>query len=58
MSLSTLLLTLFVLFQALAYLGWYSVGAKILGVIGLAYVIVLVLELLGVLRLNLPLRRS
>lgn len=48
MSLSTILLALFVLLQSLGLLGWYAVSSRVLGFVGLAYVVILLLEVAGI----------
>jgi hypothetical protein len=44
MSLSTLFLALFVFLQSAALLGWFSVSSVVLGVVGLVFVIIVVVE--------------
>lgn len=44
MSLSTFILGLFVFLQSAVYLAWFDVDAKLLGFVGMAFVVVLVLE--------------
>lgn len=54
MSLSTILLALWVFLTAtVQQLGWFTLDSKIIGWVGVAFVVVLVLEVLGVLHYNL-----
>lgn len=54
MPLSHLLLLLWVFLMSASFLGWFATSAFILGVLGVTYVVVSVLELLGVLTYSLP----
>lgn len=44
MSLSIFVLGLYVFLQSAVYLAWFAVDPKLLGFVGLAFVIILVLE--------------
>lgn len=57
MSLSSLALVLFVFLQSAALLNWFSVSATFLGVVGLIFVVLRVLESLGAFSYSLPARR-
>jgi hypothetical protein len=57
MSLSTFILALFVFLQSAVLLGWFSVDSKLIGFVGIAFVVVLVLESLGTLSWSIPLHR-
>lgn len=46
MSLSTFLLGLYVFLQSAVYLAWFVVDSKLLGLVGMAFVIVLIIEAL------------
>lgn len=46
MSLSTFILGLYVFLQAAVYLAWFAVDAKLLGFVGITFVIVLLIEAL------------
>lgn len=44
MSLSLFVLGLFVFLQSAVYLAWFSVDPKFLGFVGMAFVVILVIE--------------
>lgn len=44
MSLSSFLLALFVFLQSAVYLAWFTVDPKLLGFVGLAFVVVFIVE--------------
>ncbi len=46
MSLSIFILGLYVFLQSAVYLSWFSVDAKLLGFVGIAFVVVLIIEAL------------
>lgn len=46
MSLSMFILGLFVFLQSAVYLAWFAVDAKLLGFVGMAFVVVLIIETL------------
>lgn len=46
MSLSSFLLALFVFLQSAVYLAWFAVDPKLLGFVGMAFVVVFVIEVL------------
>lgn len=46
MSLSTFILALFVFLQSAVYLTWFAVDPKLLGFVGIAFVIVVTVEAL------------
>ena len=46
MNLSTFILALFVFLQSAVYLAWFSVDPKLLGFDGIAFVVVLIIEVL------------
>ena len=46
MNLSTFILALFVFLQSAVYLAWFSVDPKLLGFVGIAFVVVLIIEVL------------
>lgn len=46
MNLSTFILGLFVFLQSAVYLAWFAVDPKLLGFVGIAFVIVVVVEAL------------
>lgn len=46
MSLSTFILGLFIFLQSAVYLAWFKVDPKLLGFVGIAFVIVLIIEAL------------
>lgn len=46
MKLSTFILGLFVFLQSAVYLAWFAVDPKLLGVVGMAFVVVLIIEAL------------
>lgn len=46
MSLSTFILGLYVFLQSAVYLSWFDVDAKLLGFVGIAFVVVLIIEAL------------
>lgn len=57
MALSMFLLALFVFLQSVVYLSWFAVDSKLIGFVGIAFVVVLVLEALGTVNWSVPLRR-
>lgn len=57
MSLSTFVLALFVFLQSAVLLGWFAVDAKLIGFVGIAFVVIAVLEGLGTINWSVPLRR-
>lgn len=52
MSLSLFVLGLYVFLQSAVYLAWFSVDPKFLGFVGMAFVAVLIIEVLFGLRSN------
>lgn len=46
MSLSMFILTLFVFLQSAVSLAWFSVDPKLLGFVGMAFVVVIIIEAL------------
>lgn len=46
MRLSLFILGLFVFLQSGVYLAWFTVDAKLLGIVGMAFVVVLIIETL------------
>lgn len=46
MPLSMLLLALYVFLQSAVYLAWFAVDNKLLGLVGMAFVVVLLIETL------------
>lgn len=46
MSLSTFVLGLYVFLQSAVYLAWFAVDAKLLGFVGIAFVVILIVEAL------------
>lgn len=44
MSLSSFILALFVFLQSAVYLAWFAVDPKLLGLVGIVFVVVLLLE--------------
>jgi hypothetical protein len=60
MSLSYLALVVYVFLQAAVYLAWFAVSNKLLGIVGIIFVVLAVLEALGVFSytLHLPARRQ
>lgn len=46
MSLSTFILGLYVFLQSAVYLTWFNVDPKLLGFVGIAFVVVLIVEAL------------
>lgn len=58
MSLSQMLLLIWVFLVAtVQQLAWFALSSRLIGLIGLAYVIVYLLEVAGIITLNLPLAR-
>jgi hypothetical protein len=51
------ILGLYVFLQSVVYLGWFSVDSKLIGFVGIAFVVVLILEALGTFNWSFPLRR-
>ena len=58
MPLSQLLLLLWVFLLSSTALGWFTVSVLVIGWVGVLYVAIYILEALGVITLNLPLRSS
>lgn len=54
MSLSSLALVVFVFLQSAAYLGWFSVSPTFLGVVGMIFVVLRILEALSVWSYSVP----
>lgn len=50
--LSLLILGLYVFLQSAVYLAWFSVDPKLIGFVGMAFVVVLIVEALFTLRAN------
>ncbi len=48
MSLSLFVLGLFVFLQSAVYLAWFAVDPKLVGLVGMAFVIILILEALAI----------
>lgn len=46
MSLSSFLLALYVFLQSAVYLTWFTVDPKLLGFVGMAFVVVFIIEVL------------
>lgn len=57
MSLSSLALVVYVFLQSAAYLGWFSVSPTLIGIVGLVFVVLRVLEALAVVSYSVPLAR-
>lgn len=57
MSLSSLFLVIYVFLQSAVYLGWLSVSAVLLGITGLIFVFLRLLEALSVVSYSVPLAR-
>lgn len=58
MALSSFILALYIFLQSVVYLGWFSVDSKLIGFVGIAFVVVLILEALGTFNWSVPLRRN
>lgn len=46
MALSMFVLTLFVFLQSAVYLAWFAVDAKLLGLVGMFFVVIVIIEAL------------
>lgn len=57
MSLSSIALVLYVFLQSMVYLGWMSPSATFIGVVGLVFVVLRLLEALSVYTYSVPLGR-
>ena len=58
MSLSKIaLVVVFIFLISASYLGWFAVGGDVIGWIGIAFVVLVLLESIGVIAISIPVDR-